>query len=310
VEGFLKELEDTPYKGITLEEEERVPIALEMVFYERFIQRIKELVELTPTKMGDFLRAYYYMRFEIVNLKRILRGKYSGASREEINDYLIPMDPYEVENYQKLVEKETLEEVVEALNGTPYSGLSNRIDLYHEVNALWPLELWLNYIYASNILEAVKKLPRKARNMVYNIVAFETDIENILIAVKLRGQSVSPSRLEELFPATYRISIDTLQEISESKNLRTSIESLGSPYTEALSPIYQGDVALIRANIRRYKYEIATSARLRDEFGFNVIMAYLVYSELEKDNLVGLAWGKAQGLPSEELLKYIVIPRT
>ena len=39
-----------------------------------------------------------------------------------------------------------------------------------------------------------------------------------------------------------------------------------------------------------------------------MILAFLVYSEIEKDNLEGLAWGKVQGLGSEELMKYIVIP--
>jgi vacuolar-type H+-ATPase subunit C/Vma6 len=37
-------------------------------------------------------------------------------------------------------------------------------------------------------------------------------------------------------------------------------------------------------------------------------MAYLIYSEIEKDNLVGIAWGKDQGISSQELLKYVVIP--
>jgi vacuolar-type H+-ATPase subunit C/Vma6 len=60
--------------------------------------------------------------------------------------------------------------------------------------------------------------------------------------------------------------------------------------------------------VRKGKYETASEARSGDEFGFNVILAFLVYSEIEKDNLVGLAWGKVQGLGSEELMKYIVIP--
>jgi len=87
------------------------------------------------------------------------------------------------------------------------------------------------------------------------------------------------------------------------------IQGLGTPYAEILGPIYEGDVALIRTYLRLAKYDHATVSRSADEYGFNVIMAYLVYSEIEKDNLVGLAWGRAQGLTPRELLKYVVIPR-
>jgi vacuolar-type H+-ATPase subunit C/Vma6 len=37
-------------------------------------------------------------------------------------------------------------------------------------------------------------------------------------------------------------------------------------------------------------------------------MAYLVFSEIEKDDLVGIAWGKTQRIPSEDILKYLTIP--
>jgi vacuolar-type H+-ATPase subunit C/Vma6 len=95
--------------------------------------------------------------------------------------------------------------------------------------------------------------------------------------------------------------------VVETKDLKKVIESLDQKYVRVLSPIYEGDVALIRTGLRRHKYETVTSARASNEFGFNVIMAYLIYSEIEKDNLVGIAWGKAQGIPPE-LLKYVVIP--
>ncbi|MFP3952023.1 MAG: V0D/AC39 family V-type ATPase subunit [Candidatus Bathyarchaeia archaeon] len=310
IHGFLERLEDTPYGKISIEGEERVPLALERIFSEKFIERIQQIVKLTPAKMGDFLRAYYDMRFEVVNLKRILRGKYSGVADQEIIDSLIPIESYLAPDHVELAEKETLEDVVKALEDSLYRALGERMDLYRTVGALWPFELTLNSIYSSNILMLVEELPSQARNMIRSIVAFETDIENVLIAIKQREMSEEARRrFEEMFPVTFSIDIKKLKEITEAKNLRPAIESLGGPYKEVLSPIYAGDIALIRTSLRRNKYEITKNAKARGEFGFNVIMAYLVYSEIEKDNLVGLAWGKVQGLPAEELLKYVVIPR-
>lgn len=309
LDGYLAKLGTTPYGRITIEDDNRPDIALERVFYQKFIERIELIVKLTPEKMGDYLMSYYQMRFEVVNLKRILRGKFSDASEEEIKLSLIPISPYRVRNFEELIKAESLEHVVELLKDTPYGLISNRLALYKELDALWPLELMLNYINASAILKGVKQLSPKNRLIIKKLVQLETDVENLLIAFKQRGKNVEDLNLGELFPATYGVTIEKLKELIEAKNIRPLIQGLGSPYAEILGPIYQGDVALIRTYLRLAKYEHAKSSRAADEFGFNVIMAYLVFSEIEKDNLVGLAWGKTQGLPSDELLKYVVIPR-
>jgi hypothetical protein len=33
-----------------------------------------------------------------------------------------------------------------------------------------------------------------------------------------------------------------------------------------------------------------------------------VFSEIEKDDLVGIGWGMTQGIASEDMLKYLAIP--
>jgi len=309
VDDFLTKLEDTPYGSVTLDDESRPDIAMERVFYRKFIERIEKIVELTPKKIGEFLMGYYQMRFEVVNLKRILRGKFSDASEDEIRLSLIPISAYQVASYEDLVKADSLESVVEMLRGTPYAKVSEQMPLYEEHDALWPLELMLNYLNASAVFEAVKKLPTRDRRIVRKLVELETDIENVLIAIKQRGNKGKTLNVEELFPATYGISVPHLNDIIEAENIRPVIQGLGTPYAEILGPIYEGDVALIRTYLRLAKYDHATASRSADEYGFNVIMAYLVYSEIEKDNLVGLAWGRAQGLTPRELLKYVVIPR-
>ncbi len=310
VPDFLDRLAKTPYGRISVEGAARVPIALERAFYGKFIERILRIVDLTPAKIGEFLQAYYYMRFEVLNLKRILRGKFSGLPDDEIRESLVPIEPYLVPSYEWLIGAGSVEEAVGRLEGTPYSGVQGRLGLYEEHEALWPLELGLNHIFANAVFMAVRELPARDRRVVHNIVEFEADIENFLVAVKQRGAPVSELELKEMFPATYGIGLGKLREVIEARGLRPVVEGLGSPYSEVLSHIYAGDVAMIRTQLKRHKYETARLAKAADNFGFNVIMAYLVYSEIEKDNLVGIAWGKTQGLPSEELLKYVVIPRS
>ncbi len=306
VEEFLEQVKKTSYGEFDVKIDEKTALNLEKNFTKKFIERIEEIVKITPNKMGDFLRAYFDFRFEILNLKRILRGKSTDTSEEEIKDSLITMDPYSINDYDELIRAESLEELVTMLSGTPYEGLQEKLSLYTEHDALWPMELELNHIYAGNILRLTEELPAEDRHIVNSLVKYETDVENVLIAIKRRGKE--DLNLDEIFPVTYGIDKDDLKKIIEAENLSQTIDELKQPYHEVLAPIKTGDIALVRAMLRKGKYEAATKARAGNQFGFNVILAFLVYSEIEKDNLVGLSWGKAQGLDSEKLLKYIVIP--
>jgi len=313
VEAFIERLSETPYGSVSVEADGDVSIALEKVFYRKFIERMARVVDIAPRNISDFLQTYYYMRFEVLNLKRILRGKFSGIPIPQIVDSLIPIEPYLVEDFIALAEAETLEETVERLEGTAYSALSASIELCKQYDACWPLELGLNHIYAATILRSMGRLHHQDRLLVRRIVEFETDVENFLIAVKQRRTENASEiqNLEDLFPTTYGIRLDKIREVfgagfDEARDVMRIIESLGPPYSEVLAPLYEGDVALIRTRVRRHIYRTARLGRLANDFGFNVIMAYLVFCEMEKDDLVGIAWGKAQGVPSEDILKYLV----
>ena len=303
---FLHRLKDTPYGEIDVEQDSKIALNLEKIFTKKFIERIEEIVKITPAKMGEFLHAYFDFRFEILNLKRILRGKFTESSIEQITESLIPIDPYIIDNYSDLVTAESLEDAVMKLSGTNYRSLVDKLELYKEYDALWPLELELNYIYANNILRLTEKLPSHDRRIVNSLVKYETDVENVLIAIKRRGKSEVD--LDEIFPVTYGITKDDLRDVIEAESLSEAIDGLDEPYRSVLTPIKTGDIALVRAMLRKGKYDAATKARAGNQFGFNVILAFLVYSEIEKDNLVGLSWGEVQGLSPEQLLKYIVIP--
>ena len=303
---FLTRLKETPYGEVQVQMDDKLAISLEKVFIQKFTERIESIVKITPTKMGEFLRAYFDLRFEVVNLKRILRGKFTESPEEEIRDALIPITPYLIDSYDGLIQADSLETALVRLEGTPYGELVEKLEIYKELDALWPLELTLNHIYAKRTLSLGKGLPKKNQHIVDSLAKFETDVENILVALKRRGRK--DVDLGEIFPVTYNVDQETLQNVIESESLGQAIDGLKEPYRGVMEPIKTGDIALVRAMVRKGKYETASKARAGDEFGFNVILAFLVYSEIEKDNLVGLAWGKVQGLGSEELMKYIVIP--
>ena len=308
LEGFVEQLAGTSYGMISTETDGDVSLALEKVFYQKFIERMMGIVDLAPTNIGDFLQSYYYLRFEAVNLKRIIRGKYSGLPTSQIIESLIPITPYRVESYEEIVGAETFQDTVRRLEGTQYEALVSSLELSEKYDALWPVEIALNYISARVVFKSLERLPQSDRGLVRRIVQAEADVENFLVAAKQRSARENAHSPEEMFPTTYGIGLDMLREAIEADDLTTVIQGLNPPYNEILTSLYEGDVALIRSRLRQHVYDIARRGRAANDFGFNVIMAYLVFSEIEKDDLVGIAWGKTQGIAAEDILKYLAIP--
>ncbi|MBC8224634.1 V-type ATPase subunit [Candidatus Bathyarchaeota archaeon] len=308
LELFVEQLAGTSYGRISTETDGDVSLALEKVFYQKFIERMMGIVDLAPTNIGDFLQSYYYLRFEAINLKRIVRGKFSGLPTSKIIDFLIPITPYRVESYEKIAGAETLHDAVRQLEGTQYEPLVSSLELSEKYDALWPVEIALNYLSARGIFKSLERLPQSDRGLVRRIVQAEADVENFLVAAKQRGARENAHSPEEMFPTTYDISLDMLREAMETDDLRAVIQGLNPPYNEILTPLYEGDVALIRSRLRQHVYDIARRGRAANDFGFNVVMAYLVFSEIEKNDLVGIAWGKTQGIAAEDMLKYLTIP--
>jgi vacuolar-type H+-ATPase subunit C/Vma6 len=308
LEEFISQLAQTPYGQLTLEPDINPSISLERVFYRKFIERIVKIIDIVPASIGELLRTYYYMRFEILNLDRILRGKFTEQSPQEIQGSLVPIQPYLSPSYSTLSEAADMDSLLDMFKGTFYSRLTEKAALYKQHDAIWPLQLELQHIYSKSIVDRVEKLPGD-QTMLSRIVMIEADIENFLGAVKKsRALKEVEAKDIEMFDVTYGISRDVLMLVTEGVDLRETVESLNKPYSDILAPIYEGDVALIRTYLRSQIYRTVKNARAANDFSFNPIMAYLVYSEIEKDDLVGIAWAKEQGLNAEEFIKYLVIP--
>jgi vacuolar-type H+-ATPase subunit C/Vma6 len=257
--------------------------------------------------VGEFLQSYYLLRFEVTNLKRILRGKISGYTEERTKASLIPMKPFGVKSYDALVGASSVENILASLKGSQYHALSEQAEAYKAEQSIQPLERALDDIYARTILAAVKKLPAGDRKLVERIVQTEYDVENFLYAVKVaktRKEDQAPPE----FKAVHGIPKATLSSVASGGSLEEAVAGLREPFRSILKPIYEGDVALLRTNLRLQIYRDATGAKAGNSFGFNAVLAYLVYCELEKDDLVGIAWAKEQNVPFDLFFKYLVTP--
>lgn len=306
---FLGLLSQTPYREELGEGRERTKATeLERVFNQRFIERLERIVRVCPEDISEFLQIYYYMRLEIQNLKHILRGKFSKLPVERVKEFLVPLELYRLVAFDEFLMAEELEDFIDLLRGTPYAPLRESLILSQKYDAFWPIEVKFNYLYVEAVRGVISKIPSEDRRRVMRMVEAEADVENLLLAAHWRGAERVLPPPESVFQYVYGFSPEIIKELTQEGDLDKAVSGLTSPYREILEPILEGDVGLVRTNLRRHIYEMAGVGRLTNDFGFPCIMSYLLSCEVEKGDLVATAWGKEKEVDPKMILTYTVLP--
>jgi vacuolar-type H+-ATPase subunit C/Vma6 len=306
---FLERLSQTPYQEELRKVKERVSATeLERIFNKRFVGRLERIVRVCPRELSEFLQTYYYMRLEIHNLKRILRGKFSKLPIDRIMELLIPLEPYQSFAFKELLMAEGLRDFVGLLKGTSYAPLEDSLALSETYDTLWPLEARLNYLYVEAVRGVLSKIPPADGDRARLMVELEADVENLLLAITWRSAERELPPPDSVFQHAYGFSPKMFRELIERRDLDEAIKSLASPYAEIFKPVLEENISLVRTNLRRYIYEMAERGRVRDDFGLPCIVSYLTSYEAERGDLVAIAWGKEQGIEPKRILTYSVLP--
>ena len=111
-----------------------------------------KLVRITSGEL-NYLIVAYLKRYDIWNIKTLLRGKIYNASVEDILESLIAAGEFTYTSMSELAAKATYQEIVEALKHTEYYPLLQKFD---GTNLAY-IENELDKIYYADLFEAIGK---------------------------------------------------------------------------------------------------------------------------------------------------------
>lgn len=283
----------------------------EKAFYELFFHRLERIIRVASDDMAPFLRAYFPLRYEAMNLKRVLRGKYTGESEEEIRGLLLPLPPQFIEDYDPLIEAKGVEDAVMALEGTIYKPLIDRLEAFKELEALWILEFALNKICFDAACDAIEEAPGRVRGFLRDFISLDRSVENILllesIRMALHGRQIPAEYVEGLIGYTPLCPRRIGDELLGGRSLGEIVDSLKPPLPRILLPAVEGDYALVRTNLRRYLLEMAEDESRKRRFDIPYVLWFLLRCEAEVLDLTRIAWGLDQGLRPERYSRYLIL---
>ena len=278
--------------------QEQDATTLETIIQKKLVERFFFVRRSAQGKMQDLL-ARYSARFEVENIKRIIRAKHGGQNAEELN--LIPLQrEYTLVNFAALLKAKDMNEVASLLRDTQYRPILDKLPAYEASGATMILEAALDRIYFSKVWELAGKIQG-----VRYLIGEEIDLRNLLTVFSLKTREVLAKTIEEsTIPVSYALPKPTLRallqsQLQEAPNLLRTAYS--KPASEAANLLKKGSSLLLEQVFLKQLYGDALTVLTTRPLQAGYIIAYLLLCEAEAKNLVSIVTGKQLNLSEEEI---------
>src|SRR3989442_2038960 len=253
---------------------------------------------------------WYLDRFDVQNIKTIVRGKLFGATPAEVSEDIVAAGSMRESFLESLIQLPTLEEVFDSLDGTSYAQALDALG--GDPSDLKKWNQWedlVTQLYYGNLLAVVPERTESTRLMREGMRR-EIDIVNLKTLLRLWAQKVTLPYDPFIdggyeFPKSDFAGLLTLDATALAARLK------GYPFAEQLAGRLKDLQSVGLGNLVRSveKTHLLTAGRQAHVHPLSVlpILAYIVRKEREVQNLRIIARGKESGLPPEVIRELLVI---
>jgi V/A-type H+-transporting ATPase subunit C len=247
---------------------------------------------------AKLLSATLLGRWDLFNIKTIIRGKHMKLSSEAIIDSLLPVG-----------------EMIDTLWtwGVPYSvPLRDVMQEYVANSDLSVLELALDRYYSE---WAAQRLKSRKDNyqMARLILGLQVDSTNLVTAFRLLKADTSTMDVKRLFlPGGVHVSEDLFVTLTSMSDVDEVIAALkGTPYATQLEKVLvnymdANSISVLERALEDYVMRKALGSGFGDPLGFGVMVSYLYAKQNEVTNLRIIVKGNAVGMPADRMRKELI----
>ncbi|MFC4439443.1 MULTISPECIES: V-type ATP synthase subunit C [Natrialbaceae] len=290
---------------------------IEYALNRNLAKHFDDLLDWSEGRLYDLI-ARYLRKFDVWNLKTIIRGIYTDSTAEEIQTDLIRAGDLDDRTIDRLLEVDEIEDAIDVLYGTIYyEPLSVAYEEFEETGALVSLENALDREFFEHLLEGVSPRnvsePQEGPEALYvEFLQAEIDFRNARNALRLARSGA------DLDPAAYYIEGGVLFDRSELNRLVANYDELvdhiaeNKRYGDRLS----GALDRLRDADSLIQFEHALDAALLEyadtlssiyPTSVSAVLSYILAKEREVENIRAIARGREVGLTESEIEEELVI---
>jgi vacuolar-type H+-ATPase subunit C/Vma6 len=278
--------------------QEQDAASLESIILKKLVERFFFVRRSAQGKMQELLTRYC-ARFEVENIKTIIRSKHGGENAEDLT--LIPLErEHTLVNFPALLKAKDIDEAASLLRDTQYNTILEKLQPYKESGDTMILEAALDEIYFSKVWELAKEIQGAK-----DLIGEEIDLTNLLTIFSLKTRGTPVKLIEDsAVPVSYALPKTTLHALIQSR-LEDAPSLVSRSYSklavEAASSLKSGSSLFLERLFSRQLYGDASAVLMTRPLQAGYVIAYLLLCEREAKNLVSIVTGKQLNLSEEDI---------
>jgi len=282
---------------------------LEHATYANMAKIFSSILSASSGELYDMISAYL-TKWDIWNLKVILRGKSYGLSADGIREDLVPAGRLSAESLDKLVAFDSEDDVIANFSKMAHINFPQEVlAAYKASENLGELEDFLDRFHYERLEGSISPASMPTR-LFRDYVRKEIDVKNFETILKLKFEGISGDVVMK-----YMISGGKDMD-SKLITLMAMAETVDEVLTEAADlPFYEEikgswDTSTIRGIITGLKkYEISQSDKFSHMYPLSVVpvIDYMIHKEIEVNNIRAVARGTESGLDRDTIKGLLVI---
>ncbi len=292
--GYKKDVDELgkKYRGTDL---------IEHALNQNLALTYRKLIEVSQDE-ANFLITEYLRSWDIWNIKTILRGKFSGASEDEILEDIVSGGQLRYRDMIEIVKVGTVEGVIAAFAKTPYYPA-----LTGYKGNLADIENALDMMYYSNLIKAVTATGNK---LFLKFLKTEIDLKNLKMLFRMKRAGMEREEIIKLL-------IPGGMELKDSDMARLASLPFGDfvraleeySYWNAISDVSAELTSLINIETRLDKFGLTYASRISYYYPLSIlpILDYILSKKIEVDNMRIIVRGKETALPDDIIKAHLVM---
>jgi V/A-type H+-transporting ATPase subunit C len=311
IASIISELGTTAYK----EEIEKASIqfsgimSIEVALRRDFTRAFRKIFNFMK---GDESEKYIKIllgRWDVQNIKTILRGKNIHITTAEIHDCLIPAGELDDTTVIELVKQPDVKAVIDLLAtwGISYAKpLTRAFKEYSDRRDLAILEYALDRFYYKNALKAVKGESYDDR-LVREMITTEIDVTNIKNVLRMIRDRVDPEEAEEyLIEGGTLLDTEMLVAMVKTGTFAGAIKLVEATPYAFLSRVPEDvlkaqKISVLEKDLEKYLIKLGVSKFLGDPLSIAVPIGYIWAKYNEVTNIRIIARCKTADVPEKEI---------
>ena len=196
---------------------------MELALNKNMGNTFKKLRKISQKALQSLISSYV-MRYDVADIKAILRGKYTKQNPEKIEPMLLAAGNLTKDQLSSLMSRDGVEEVVSELEKLGYS-LKEKLQEFEQTQRIGILEDALDQQYQEQVFAFASLIPKEGK-LFRQFLETELEIQNIINIMRLKRAGVEVKDIE-------------LQLTSTSKRFQRIVDKLMTAKIEDSAEIFR-----------------------------------------------------------------------